>query len=88
MDTAGTVGLYASLAVDTNGKPYIAYYDPTNHLIKMAYNDGTNWYTTTVATVPSANDVIAVDIAMDQSNKVVIAYYDSTAKTMKVIFQS
>lgn len=88
LDSTGLVGLYASLAVDGNGKPYIAYFDSTTRLIKMAYSDGTNWFTTTVSTVPSANNVIAVDIAVDQNNKVVIAYYDSTAKTMKVIFQN
>lgn len=45
---AGYVGQHSSLALDSNGRPHISYYDFLNNDLKYAFKDGTDWHIETV----------------------------------------
>lgn len=47
VDQKGVVGLYPSLCLDANGRPYISYYDSTNKQLRLAHLEA-------VAAVPAA----------------------------------
>jgi hypothetical protein len=53
IDTGG-VGLYTSIAVDSNNHVHISYYDGTNHALKYATNAPGDW---AVSTIDSTGDV-------------------------------
>jgi hypothetical protein len=50
VDSAGTVGLYPSLALDADGKPHISYSHDTNKDLIYAYWDGAQWHVDPVET--------------------------------------
>ena len=45
VDPSPTVGEYAALALDSNNRPRISYYDASNHALKFAYFNGSIWDT-------------------------------------------
>ncbi len=48
VDSQGNVGLFPSIALDSENKVYVSYYDSTNYDLKYAHFDGTNWRLQTV----------------------------------------
>jgi hypothetical protein len=67
------VGLYTSIAVDSNNHVHISYYDTTNHALKYATKDSEDWV---ISTIDSAGDVGKFSaIAVDSDNHVHISYY-------------
>src|SRR4030067_637801 len=74
VDSPGSVGSYASIAVDSSGNSHISYYDSTNTDPTYATNAAGSWVT---ATVDSSGDVGQyTSIAVDTSGKAYISYYD------------
>jgi len=73
VDSAGDVGGYTSIAVDSNNNVHISYYDATNGDLKYTTNASGSWFTQTVdsAGVVGINTSIAI-----ANNKVHISYYD------------
>ena len=43
LDSIGYVGGYSSIAIDSNNKVYISYYDTTNGDLKYATNVSGSW---------------------------------------------
>jgi hypothetical protein len=84
---AGDVGQYTSLAIGKNGNPVIAYYDVTNHDLKVARcNDqacaGQN---ETISTVESTGDVGEfASLAVGTDGNPVIAYYKRSTGDLRV----
>jgi hypothetical protein len=64
VDGAYGVGKYASLALDSNNRPHISYYDTLNGALKYATYDGSNWQ---IRTIESAFSAAALPFAGEQS---------------------
>lgn len=76
VDSAESVGRYASLALDSDDHPHIGYYDAVNKNLKYATWDGSSW---TVQTVDDRRDVgLGVSLALDSAGHPHLVYYDRT----------
>jgi len=86
VDSAGDVGRYCSLALDSSGRPRIAYYDATNKDLKYSAWNGASWDVEAVdGTPPGTNDVgkFASLRLKTGTGEPRIAYYNATAQDLK-----
>lgn len=82
VDSAGDVGQYTSIAIDTTtNNIHISYYDATNSDLKYASSTATGWST---KTIESSGDVGQnSSITLDSNHNSYIAYYDATNNALK-----
>jgi hypothetical protein len=81
LDSAGDVGYYSSLAVDSNDVPHISYFDETNGYLKYAVWTGT-FLSSSI--VDSVDDVkYYTSLALDSDDNPHICYYDRTNDYLK-----
>jgi hypothetical protein len=74
VDTAGYVGSYTSIFLDTLNYPHISYYDFGNGDLKYAHYDGSSWH---IETVDTTGDVGRyTSIALDITDNPHISYCD------------
>ena len=80
VDTAGNVGSYSSIAIDSNDAVHISYYDFTNYALKYATCSSgcmstSNW---DIEFIDTRGDVgYYTSIAIDSNDAVHISYYDN-----------
>ena len=88
VDTAESVGLYTSIALDAGGYPHISYYDNTNSDLKYARWTGSAWDGLASPAGPDSVDTAGVvgfdtSIALDAGGYPHISYYDATNGDLK-----
>ena len=81
----GEAGLQA-LAYSREGKPAIAYYDPTGGDLKYAAYDGTSWQVTPVDVTDNVGK--SASLAFSPAGAPAIAYYDVTHADLKYATRS
>jgi hypothetical protein len=80
------VGKYPSIALDSNGKVHIAYYDETNTALKYATNKDGSWSISTIDSgLTGEKPGLYTSIKVDKNDIVHISYYDSETKNLKYI---
>ena len=82
------VGEFSSLALDTNNKSHISYFDKTNRNLKYATNASGSWVTTVVDS--TLNEGGSTSIKVDPLGGVHIAYlsYASGVRMLKYAFNN
>ena len=73
IDILGSVGSFASLALDSNGFVHISYYDGTNQQLKYTTNLNGSWELSVIDSVGVGSHT---SISVDATGAVDISYYD------------
>lgn len=81
VDSDYDVGLYTSLALDTDNYPCISYYDNSHGDLKYAYLNGSNWFTCTIDSQANVGQYTSLEI--DSDNNPHISYYDASNGYLK-----
>ena len=78
VDSAGSVGAYASLDLDSGRDPHMTYYDATNRTLKFAYWDSASllWR---IKTVDNSIAGEYASLAMGADDSLHTAYYDGSS---------
>jgi hypothetical protein len=74
IDSAGVVGEDTSIAIDSNNKIHVSYFDFTNQDLKYATNSSGSWVTSTIDSTGYVG--YYTSIAVDSNNKAHISYYN------------
>ena len=81
IDTSGDIGVMSSIAIDTNDKVHISYYNDSNDDLKYATNAGGSWVNITVDSVGSVGYYNSIAIASNGS--IHVSYFDFTNEDLK-----
>ena len=75
IESPGNIGSNSSIAVDRYGTVYIAYFDETNKVLKLATSHGSTWNTVVVDNSSSGVGQ-APAMVVDSNGDIYISYYD------------
>jgi hypothetical protein len=80
VDSGGVVGLWTSLALNSEGKPSISYYDSSNKDLKFAEWNGTSWSIQTVLNTGDSGKYTS--LAFDGSDRPSISFLQDLKVTL------
>ena len=84
VDSAGDVGYWTSIALDSGDHPHISYYDGNHQDLKYAYHDGSTWH---IKTVDSAGATgLDTSIAVDSGDHPHISYGSTHPRSLKCAY--
>ncbi len=86
VDTTGDTGYFSSMAFDNNGNPWIAYYDATDGVLKLAHYNGGGFVTEVVD--KNGDTGLYPSLAIDGNNVPHITYYDATDSVLKYAYKT
>jgi len=86
VDSAGDVGEWTALRLDSSGNPVISYFDNTHYDLKLVHcGDATCNSNNTIQTIDSAGDVgYYSSLALDSAGRPVISYFDYSGSHLKL----
>lgn len=87
VDSLGEMGWFPSVAIGTDGLPFISYHDNTNNDLKVLHcGDLTCETGNDIRTVDSAGDVgLHTSVAIGADSLPIVAYYDAGNNDLKVL---
>ena len=79
----GNNGAYASVAFNSKDQPYIAYYNSTTKMLKVAHDAGDGWTIIDIAEVGDYDDTgDPIDLAIDHNDMVHITYHNDKTDSL------
>jgi hypothetical protein len=79
----GNNGAFASVAFNSKDQPYIAYYNSSTNMVKVAHDGGDGWTIIEIDEVGDYDDVgDPIDLAIDYDDKVHITYHNDKTDSL------
>ena len=89
VDTAGDVGEYSSLALNSSGFPVISYVDLTNTALKLATCNDATCSSPTLQTLDNTGAVGQyASLALNSTDGPAVSYYDVSNKDLKLYYDT
>ncbi len=86
-DSAGTVGQYTSVTVDSNNFPVVTYYDASGGILKVLHcgNASCTMNNSIIKPDISSSNGVQSSVKMNAQGRPVIAYFDFTHSALKIL---
>jgi hypothetical protein len=84
-DSKGMVGTYTSIALDTENRPIVSYFDSLNGLLKLLHCDSADCANNSISVLDSPRVGMENSMVLDKAGNPVVSYYDSGNQNLKLL---